>query len=155
MTFRIRGLSPEPFVHLYDLPDDELASRNICRVAVTEPNAFPDRVEMRDAAVGESVILLNHVSQPANTPYRATHAIFVREGAIERYDRVGEVPDMMRRRLLSLRGFDARGMMVDADIVEGREIESLIARLFENRAVEVVHAHFARRGCYAGTIERA
>ena len=78
MGFRISGLSAEPFRHLYGLSDAELARQNVKRYVVDEPIGFPDRIEMRDAALGETVLLLNHVCQPADTPYRASHAIFVR-----------------------------------------------------------------------------
>ena len=110
---------------------------------------------MRDAQPGETLLLLNHVCQPADTPYRASHAIFVREGAAAAYDQVDEVPAVMRTRLLSLRAFDADGMMVDADIVEGAAIEPLIARLLANSDVSYIHAHYAKRGCYSGRIDRA
>jgi hypothetical protein len=110
---------------------------------------------MRDAEPGETVLLLNHVSQPADTPYRASHAIFVREGAIEQFNQVGHVPDCLRLRLLSLRGYDAYGMMLDADVTEGTTIEPLIARLFANPDISYIHAHNAKRGCYAARIDRA
>jgi hypothetical protein len=155
MAFRISGLSPEPFRHLYGLSDAELAQRGVKRYVVDSPAGFPDRIEMRDASPGETVLLLNHVCQPADTPYRASHAIFVREGADKTYDRVDEVPDVMRSRLLSLRAFDKDGMMLDADVVEGRDIESVIARFFANPGVAYIHAHNARRGCYSGRIDRA
>jgi len=155
MTYRITGLSPEPFQHLYGLPDDELAQRGVKRYVVDKKPGFPDRVTMRDAEPGETVLLLNHLSQSAPTPYRATHAIFVREGAALPYDEVGEIPEVMRVRLLSLRAFDAEGMMVDADVVEGAEVEPLIARLFANPAVSYIHVHNAKRGCYAGRVDRA
>ena len=109
---------------------------------------------MRDAEPGETVLLLNHVCQPADTPYRASHAIFVREGAAAAYDRVDVVPAVMRARLLSLRAFDADGMMLDADVVEGAAVELLIARLFANADVSYIHAHYAKRGCYSGRIDR-
>ena len=154
MNFRVTGLSPEPFRHLYGLSDAALASGGVIRyVADTKPG-FPDRVEMRDAEIGERLLLLNHVCQPANTPYRATHAIFVREGAVARYDRVNEVPEVMRTRLLSLRAYDAAGMMLDADVVDGANVEALIRRFFAASSVAYIHAHNARRGCYSGTIER-
>src|SRR5664280_1774789 len=86
--------------------------------------------------------------QPADTPYRASHAIFVREGAADAYDRVDDVPAVMRARLLSLRAFDADGMMLDADVVDGAAIEPLVARLFANANVSYIHAHYAKRGCY-------
>jgi hypothetical protein len=155
MSFRITGLSPEPFRHLFGLPDEELASLGVKRYCVDQKPGFPDRIEMRDAELGETVLLLNHVCQPADTPYRASHAIFVREGAARAYDAVGEVPGVMRTRLLSLRAFDVQGMMRDADVVEGTNIEAVIERLFADPAVSYIHVHNAKPGCYSGRIDRA
>ena len=154
MSFRITGLSPEPFRHLYGLSDQELARHGVRRCIADKNHGFPDRVEMRDASIGESLLLLNHVCQPADTPYRASHAIFVRVGAEHAYDRVGEVPQVLRTRLLSLRAYDAEGMMLDAEVVDGQHIEPVIERLFAFSQVAYIHAHNARRGCYAGRIDR-
>jgi hypothetical protein len=44
--------------------------------------------------------------------------------------------------------------MVDADLVDGREIEGLIGRLFGDPRVAYLHAHYAKRGCYAARIDR-
>lgn len=155
MDFRIKGLSPGPFRHLYGLSEEALAAKGVRRYEARENSAYPDRIEMRDAEPGETLLLLNHVCQPADSPYRATHAIFVREGAEETYDRLNEVPPAMRSRLLSLRGFDTNGMIVDADVVEGAEVERLVERLFANPDVAYIHAHNAKQGCYSGLIERA
>ncbi len=93
MSFRIKGLSPEPFRHLFGLTDEELVKHRAKRfVADTKPG-YPDRIELRDAEPGETVILLNYVHQPANTAYHASHAIFVREGAEAAYDRTNEIPE--------------------------------------------------------------
>jgi hypothetical protein len=155
MSFRITGLSPEPFRHLYGLSDDELARHGVKRYIVDETPGFPDRIEMRDAAPGETVLLLNHVCQPADTPYRASHAIFVREGAEQPYDCVNEIPDVMRFRLLSLRAYDGEGMMLDADVVDGQRVEEIIERFFANPDVAYIQAHNAKRGCFSGRIDRA
>jgi len=155
MDFRITGLAAEPFVPLYGLDEAALATRGVRRMTVEASPGFPDRVTMREVEPGGTALLLNHVYQPASTPYRASHAIFVREGARETYDRINEVPEVMRTRLLSLRAFDAEGMMRDADVVDGTTVEPLIARLLANPAVAYIHAHYAKRGCYAGRIERA
>ena len=72
-----------------------------------------------------------------------------------RFDAVNVVPPALRERLLSLRAFDARGMMVDADIAEGANAEALIERLLANPEVDYLHAHFARRGCFGARVERA
>ncbi|WP_341520046.1 DUF1203 domain-containing protein [Pseudomonas sp. G.S.17] len=155
MTFRISGLCPEQFQPLFGLPDRELASLGIKRYIVDSKPGFPDRIEMKDAELGQSVLLLNHVCQPANTPYRASHAIFIREGATRIYDAVDQVPEAMRIRLLSLRAYAEDGMMLDADVAEGTAIEPIISRLFDNPEVSYIHVHNAKRGCYSGRIDRA
>lgn len=154
MSFRITGLSSSAFQPLYGLSDEELAARGVLRYVVDEKPGYPDRVEMREGKIGETILLLNHVSQPADNPYRASHAIFVREGAVETYDSVDEVPEVMRGRLLSLRAFDQNDMMVDADVVEGDGIEPVIERLFADATVRYIHVHNAKRGCYSGRVDR-
>ncbi|MBL8359270.1 MAG: DUF1203 domain-containing protein [Rubrivivax sp.] len=155
MTFRITGLPPDPFRPLWGLPDDALVAHRARRVVCDSSPGFPDRIELREAEPGETVLLVNHLHQGAESPYRSAHAVYVLEGATARYDAVGVVPAVLRRRMLSLRGFDAAGMMVDADIVDGAEVEPLIERLLAQPAIAYVHAHYAKRGCYAARIERA
>ena len=46
-------------------------------------------------------------------------------------------------------------MMVDADLVDGNDAHALIERLLATPEVATIHAHYAKRGCYAGRIERA
>jgi hypothetical protein len=155
MSFRIVGLSPEPFRHLYGLSDAALAAHGARRCRVDKTPGFPDRVEVRDLEPGESALLVNYFHQPAETPYRASHAIFVREGAERAYDAVDTVPDVIRTRTISLRAFDAAHLMVDADLADGAQLPALIERFFANPAVAYLHAHYAKRGCYAARIERA
>ncbi|UPG85313.1 DUF1203 domain-containing protein [Luteibacter aegosomatis] len=155
MSFRILGLDPTPFQPLFGLDADGLRRVGARRITVDASPGYPDRIEVRDASPGDTVILLNHVHQPADTAYRASHAIFIREHATERCDMVDAVPEAIRRRTMSLRAFDAKGEMVDADLVDGEAIEGLIARFFENVEVAYLHAHYAKRGCYAALIERA
>ena len=154
MKFRIRGLDAAPFRPLFGLGDAALAARGVRRVVADQAGAFPDRVELREAAVGEPLLLLNYVHQVAATPYRASHAIFVLEGAGASYDRVGEVPTPIRARMISLRAFDAGDEMVDADFVDGGGIEGLIGRFFDDPDVCYLHAHYAKRGCYAARVDR-
>ena len=123
-------------------------------IADTSPG-YPDRVSLRDAEVGEAVILLNHEHQPAATPFRASHAIFVIEGAVERFDRIDELPPVMVRRTMSLRAFDTDGMMTDGALASGTDLEPLIARMLSDLATAYLHAHYAARGCYAARIDRA
>lgn len=155
IPFRIMGLAPESFKHLYGRSDAELARHGVLRYVVGETPGFPDRVEMRDLEVGERALLLNYMHLDTASPYRSSHAIFVREGATTRYDRVNEIPEVMRNRTLSLRAYDANHMMLDADLVEGRAIEASIERFFSDPKVAYIHVHNAKRGCYSGRIDRA
>jgi hypothetical protein len=148
------GLDPKPFQHLFGQPAEELGKQGVVRYLVDSKPGYPDRIELRDAEPGESVLLLNYTHQPADNPYRSSHAIFVLEGASVAYDRSDEVPDAMRIRPMSLRAFDADDLMVDADVVDGHQLERLIARFLADPRVAYVHAHYARRGCYAARIDR-
>jgi len=155
MAYRIKGLDPESFRKFFGLSDDELARNGVVRYTADSHPGFPDRVAMRDLEIGETALLLNHEHLPVASPYRSCHAIFVHEGADTAYDRVDVVPDVMKRRPIALRGFDDKGFMVDADIVEGDAVEPLILKLFENPDIDYIHAHYAKRGCFSGLIERA
>lgn len=143
------GLSAEPFRSLYGLDDAALAAEGVERVRVTEPYAAPCRIGLDDIAPGGWVLLLNFEHQPAETPYRSRHAIFVEEGAEAPFDRVGEVPPALWRRTLSLRAFDASHRMIDADLVEGREVAKVLVPMLRQPGAAYVHVHYARRGCFA------
>ena len=154
MSFRIAGLSPEPFRHLFGLPDAELSRHGVHRFLADTQSRFPDRIELRDVAPGESVLLLNYLHQPADSPYRSSHAIFVREGAQHARVMVDEVPEALQTRPLSLRAFDDRGMIVAAELVDGSDMAAAVERLLADDRAAYVHAHFAQRGCYAARIDR-
>jgi hypothetical protein len=62
---------------------------------------------------------------------------------------------VLRSRLLSVRGFDEKGMMIDADVVDGRAIEPSIERLLANGTISYLHLHNAKPGCYAARVDRA
>ena len=154
MTYRIAGLDPAPYRQFFGLSDEELAKRNVVRMIVTAKPSFPCRVSLTDRDIGERVLLLNHVSHDVAGPYRASHAIFVTEGVEQPAEFVDEVPPVLSSRVLSLRGFDSEGMMVDAMLAQPGEADATIRRLFENPGVETIHAHNATRGCFAARIER-
>ncbi len=154
MTYRIQGLSPEPFRPLFGLSEAKLAEHQALRVTADKDFGFPCRITLEDAPPGETLILLNHVSQDAATPYRASHAIFVREGAAEPATYVDEAPPVFAGRTLSLRGFDAGGMMRDARLALPGEAEPAIHALFDQPGIETIHAHSATRGCFVARIER-
>ena len=134
------------------MDDERLSDFGARRYYADRNPGFPDRIEMRDAEIGETVLLLNHVHQTGDTPYRASHAIFVREGADACYDRVGEVPQALRPRLLSLRAF--RRLTHDGRRRRNRGRRgggSHRTSVRKYRKLAYIQAHYAKRGCFAGT----
>src|SRR3954463_10125526 len=118
MTYRITGIDPAPYRHLYGLSDEELASHGIVRMTVTAKPTFPCRVSLTDREIGERVLLLNHVSHDVAGADCASHEIFVTEGEQEPAEFVDQVPPVFSKRVLSLRGFGNDGMMVDAMLTQ-------------------------------------
>ena len=153
MRFRFQGLSVAPFQPFFALGDDELAARGMRRMIADAKPGFPCRVSLEDAELGERLLLTNFERQPAHSPYRAAGPIFVRENAGVAYDGTA-VPPVLRPRLLSLRAYDADGMMAAADVSPGDEVEAALARLFMRADSAYVHIHNAKRGCYACRVER-
>jgi hypothetical protein len=155
MDFRITGLAANRFSHLFGLSEAELARHRARRYTCDEKPGFPCRVSLEDAAPGEPVLLVNFEHLPVDSPYRASHAIYVGERDQPSFDEVNAIPPALLTRLLAVRGFDAAGMMLAAEVVEGRALVPLVQQYFDNDRIAYLHAHFARRGCFAARIDRA
>ena len=152
MTYRIDGLEPGQFAGLFELSDEALAARHARRAVASGPG-YPCRITLEEAEPGEELVLVNHVSNDAATPFRASHAIYVR-----RADRAGsyvdEVPAIFATRTLGLRGFDSEGMLRGALLALPGEADAKIRELFEQPEVASIHAHNAALGCFLARIER-
>jgi len=154
MLFRISALPVDAFQGLFSLSDEALRERGAKRYVASHTPGFPCRVSLQDAAPGERVILLSYLHQPADSPYRSSGPIFVREEATQVMPEAGEVPGLLRLRTLSVRAYDARSLMIDGVLVEGPQLESAVSKLFANPRVEYLHIHYAGTGCYACRVDR-
>lgn len=154
MSFQISALPIEPFQDLFGLDDDMLEAKGVRRMIVDECPGYPCRLSLKDMEVGDSALLLNYEHQPTSSPYRSSHAIFIGEGAVQATLSPGEVPLQLQRRLLSMRGFDADGMMIDADILDGADLAQSAERMLVDPSISYLHVHNAKRGCYAARIDR-
>jgi hypothetical protein len=152
--FQISALPHRDFEEWIGLDDDQLAARGARRSVADRKPGFPCRVSLADAEPGEQVILLPYCHQPADSPYRALGPIFVRETAVTAMLPADTVPELLRARLLSVRAYDADHLMAEADVVDGRDVESCIARMFERPKIAYAHIHFARPGCFACRVDR-
>jgi hypothetical protein len=154
MTYLIAGLDPAPYKRLFGASEEYLAGQGVLRMIVSEKPGFPCRVSLTDRDVGESVLLVNHVSHDVQNPYRASHAIFVAEGVLSAANFIDEVPPVFRDRTLSLRGFSKDAMMARAILAQPGAADAAIRALFGDPTVETIHAHNAVRGCFAAEIRR-
>jgi len=152
--FQISALPLEPFLPLFSLTDDELLARGARRCVVDAKPGYPCRVSLRDAEIGEKVILLTHTHHPVDGPYQASGPIYVRESAEPARLEPGEVPEVVGGRLLSLRAYNAKGLMRAAEVFEGHELEQQIERLFADPKVAYLHVHNARPGCFSCRVDR-
>jgi len=155
MAFRIRGLSRQSFAPLIGQPEAVLRQHRALRRTVDASPGYPDRITLDDVPPGETVLLVHHEHQSADTPFRASHAIFVREHGGDTFDEVNLIPPALGRRLIALRAFDAGHLMIDADIAPGEALPQFIERMFANPEASYLHAHYAKWGCYAARVDRA
>lgn len=155
MSFQIHALPADTFAPLFALSDEELRARDIRNVVADDRPVYPCRVSLQDATGGERLLLLPYDHHRVAAPYRASGPVYVREAATQAHPAVGEVPAQLRTRLLSLRAYDPRGMMVWADVVPGTEVEAGLAALFAIERTAYIHIHYAKPGCYACRVERA
>ncbi len=121
-------------------------------VADTHPG-FPCRQCLRDADVGDELLLVSHDPFSTNSPYRSASPIF-----IHRHDCGAPITDVMpeqlTRRLLSVRAFNEDEIMIDAAVIDGADLEDTLARFLDNDETDHVHVHNAHRGCWATAVTR-
>jgi hypothetical protein len=154
MSFRMSALPVDRFQELFAMSDEALRAHGAKRYVADHAPGFPCRVSLQDAMPGERVILVPYPHQPAESPYKACGPIFVRELATQAVAEPGQVPEVLRVRTLSVRGYSRHSMMVDATVVEGPQLESAIGKLFANARVDYLHVHYAAPGCYACRVDR-
>lgn len=154
-SFQFVALPSERFASFFAMSDADLAALGARRMTVDAKPGFPCRVSLVDAEVGESVLLLPFVHHDVSSPYRASGPIFVRRDAGTAAPAAGEVPAMLRHRLLSIRAYDRDGVLTGADVVEGTVVEEAVGRAFADARVAYLHVHNARPGCYTCSVLRA
>lgn len=154
-NFRIVGLDPTAFEPLFGLDDAALQRLGAVRRIATAWPGYPCRVGLDDAAVGDELLLLNHVHHDVASPYRASGSIFVRRGAVAARPAAGEVPPCVVRRQISLRAYGAAHTMLHARVCGGAEVAQALQDLFDDPQVAHVDLHNAAAGCFACRALRA
>ena len=122
-------------------------------IASTNPG-YPCRVCLRDAEIGESLLLFSYSAFKRPHPSWSVGPVFIHANDCAPSSDRREVPLQLRIRLLALRSYDDADQMVGCDLVEGAQLEELVERLFEDPLAQYIHVHNARAGCFACRIDR-
>lgn len=160
MSYIVSGLPAEPFHSYVGLDAEALAARQARRVVAGDDGRYPCRVSLENAMPGEALLLVNYEHQAADSPYRSSYAIFVREAALdgsgEARSFAGELPPVFKDRPMALRAFSETGMLLEASLSPATgDLEAAIEALLARPDVAYLHAHNAAHGCFAARIDRA
>jgi len=155
VSFQIHALAPARFEPLFSLSDGELANALASRKIVDAKPGYPCRVSLADAEIGETVMLVNFKHQAAESPFQSTHAIYVRENVEQAFPEPGTIPDVLETRLISIRAFNDKDCIVDADVVDGSRLGESIPVMLQDPAVAYLHLHNAKLGCFIAQVTRA
>lgn len=155
MTYRIRGLDPAMFAHLFAATPTALQNSLARREIAGATGYYPCRVSLQDAAPGEALLLTHYTNHDVASPYRNAFAIYVREAAEIAAEHVDAVPPILRGRPIALRGYDADGSLKRAALALADDVDAQARALLADPAVAYIDAHNAMHGCFAARIDRA
>jgi Protein of unknown function (DUF1203) len=119
-----------------------------------EKPSFPCRQCLRDAEIGEELLLVSYDPFTVDSPYRSASPIFLHRRPCSPPADLHELPEQLTGRQLSVRAFDADALMIDAAIVPGLELAATLSRMFDD-GCDHIHVHNATRGCWAVRVDRA
>lgn len=115
---------------------------------------YPCRQCLRDAEVGEELVLVSYDPFTSDSPYRSASPIFLHRRPCAPPADTTTIPPQLSGRQLSVRAFDAAAMMIDAAIIAGTELDDTLRRFLGDAATDHVHVHNASRGCWAVRVDR-
>lgn len=128
-----------------ELRSDPAATRYVA----DEFPGYPCRQCLRDAQVGEELLLVSHDPFKKSSPYRQRSPIFLHILDCSTNRDESPYPEQLRRRQLSIRSFDEEQMMIDAEVIQGGELEATIAKFAAVTETSFIDVHNATRGCWA------
>jgi len=146
-TYRLRPIDPAAA--------DALRARGGPIHVAAEHPGYPCRQCLRDATVGDELLLVSHDPFTMDTPYRSASPIFLHRNPCQPPEDRHELPAQLTERQLSVRSFDPEEMMIDATVIDGDDLHATIGRLFTDQRSHNIHVHNATRGCWAVSIDRA
>lgn len=153
MNFKITAIENK-YNYLFNLNEEDLASKGVVKMIVDKKPGYPCRVTLEDVEIGEEVILFSFEYHKTDSPYKAIGPIFIRKNAKKANLNINEIPEMLFKRLQSLRVYNKNGIMIEAKTLEGKEIRKEIESIFSNDLANYIQIHNANPGCYNCQVNR-
>ena len=121
---------------------------NVLRRVRAVGGSAPCRHCLREAAEGEEMLLGSYNLVGPVGIYWTPSPIFVHAAACARYEGEGEVAEVVRGRLVSVRSYDAQDQCIyDLGVaVEGRDVDPFLARAVADPRTKFVNVHTAKPG---------
>jgi len=154
MNFQVRAIDSKLFAHYFEMSDSELTKIQATRIKVDEKPGYPCRISLQEANIGEIIIALPYMHHNVNSPYKASGPIFIRMNVKTTKLEVNEIPEILQKRLLSIRAYNSQNMMIDATLSQGKNLKTNIKKLFQNSITQYIHIHNANPGCFNCYVER-
>ena len=154
IQFKVQGISKSIFEHYWSMDEEQLEENNAYIISADANPGYPCRVSLEDAEVGERILAVHFTHHDVNSPYRASGPIFIRENAKQTNLEAGVIPNVLKTRLLSLRGYNSDGLMLAAQTSQGETLVSDIQSIFSDKNIEYIHIHNANPGCFACSVIR-
>lgn len=151
VNFQVVGIPSHEAHALLQTAESQIGTT---RMRVDAKPGYPCRISLTDAELGEEVLLLTYEHHAVASPYMASGPIYIRISAEPVSIEPNTIPLMLHHRLLSLRVYDSKAMMIAAHTTEGENLESLIYIIFEDSAAQYIQVHNAGPGCYNCQINR-
>lgn len=152
--FIISGLDYDLFSKYFEMTESELKSIGAYIFLSDECPCYPCRVSLEDAEVGDRVLAIAYDHHSANSPYSSSGPVFIRKNTQVATLEKNTIPVMLRHRLLSIRGYNDAALMIEADTIAGKDLESVLYSQFANKSVEYIHIHNASPGCFNCSVNR-
>lgn len=117
-------------------------------------DSAPCRHCLRITKPGEHLIVFAYQPFAKVGPYAEVGPVFVHAASCKWYANRDTFPEDFRKRILTMRGYNAEGTIETAELSEAGNPEATIERLFSNERVRFIHARNPAWGCYDFRIDR-
>ena len=108
------------------------------------------------SAEGDTALLGSYNLPRPRGVYWTPSPIFVHARACPRYDRVNDIPEIVRGTLVSVRAYDANDMCLYelGQVRDGTEVDEALHRALDDQRTAFVNIHTTKPGCLLCRVER-